>query len=263
MILTRESQYQFEIGVSKVLESHDLIDPYYFEVKRGKLVSTYKDVPIESVVVKDNPLGRAEYEGLLKIQDLTKRNKSGFIIWVSPKHPVYYPDASKIVISEIVHEGKKRLLNRSIKTNWDDLGSILVARELATLSSLDAAVFKTLTDIRMNPIFIDKSKEGELGQMLSQMLDQRYLEMIKNGDDWRIKNRYMQDMSRGEEVSYGEGSYTCPYNMEGLTAFQIFSGEARPQFVKNCPFCKKEYNKILKPGFKCTCGKIFKGLCRR
>jgi len=35
----------------------------------------------------------------------------------------------------------------------------------------------------------------------------------------------------------------------------------KEQYVKKCPYCNKEYNKILKPGFKCDCGQVFLGVC--
>lgn len=222
-----ESLYFAEVHVSEALESHDIPDPYYFEIDElGRLVSPYKNIPIEDVVVKDSPLGKVEYEALVKIQNEVSERNSGFILWISPPYLGFYP-TSKIVISQIVfEEGRKKLLNRAIVTDWDSLGSILVARKIQTLAEDREVAYKSATDVRISPIFINQEKKRELEDVLKDILDRRSLEMIYKGEDFLAKEAFMKVYLAGGRVSLGTSPLSCPKQMGGLTAFQVFSGES-------------------------------------
>lgn len=235
---TKEALHNAEVQVSNILESYGFPDPYPWRFnKRGQVIPQHSDVPIEEIVLKRNLVEIAEYDALLKIQDHAFKINSGFILWISPIHPVYYPDASKIVISK--KEGDL-LLNWSIGTTWDTLGSIIAARELAKLSNLDPYIFKSATDVRANPIFIDKENEHLLSLIFQQILDPRSLQMMKSGEDLIIKEKFMKELLSGKSTPLGSSPRSCPPRQKGLTAFQIFSGkdEYGPlQF--ECPLCHK------------------------
>lgn len=238
---TKEALHHAEVHVSEALESYGIPDPYYFDInKKGKLVSPNNQIPIEDVIVKDNYLGAVEYEAFKKIQDRINLEKSGFFLWISPPYKDFYP-TSKIVISEVVFiENEKRLLNRAIVTNWDNLGSILTARELALLSELDPNSFKTLADVRANPIFIDKENEEKLSLAIKKMLDKNSIEMMTTGTDFRAKEKYMNDLLAGKQISRGQNPLSCPTIMTGSTAFKIFSGEDEYGSLQfECPHCHK------------------------
>ncbi|MEK7497394.1 MAG: hypothetical protein AAB656_00560, partial [Patescibacteria group bacterium] len=147
---TREALHCAEVLVSEVLESRDVPDPYFWRFnQKGQLISENDDTPIEEIVARNNQIGEIEYQALLKIQRIAQSVNSGFIVWGSPIDSIYYPDTSKIVVSEKIGD---RLLNRSIKVSLDVIGMILAARELASLSELEQPMFRTANDVRANPI---------------------------------------------------------------------------------------------------------------
>ncbi len=229
-----------EEHASSYLESNRIPDPYYFEFdKAGKLISPNTKAPIEDVVVKDNPLGRVEYEAFKIIQKEAEKRSNGYILWLSPSYPGFYP-VSKIIISEIVfEEEKKKLLNRAIITDWDSLGSIIAARELSLLSSLNQVIFKTQKDVRANPIFVSKEDEGSLSLALGRILDKNSIEMVAAGTDLVEKKKFMDAYAVGRIMPHGSFPLSCPERMVGQTAFQVFSGEKRI-FCCTCPKCNKQ-----------------------
>lgn len=236
MYASLELRHQKEIEVSDILESYGIPDPYKFPFNsRGQLISQFSNEPIENVIIKDNPLGRVEYEAFKKIQENAFNMNSGYILWISPPLERFYK-VSKIVISEIIfEENVKKLLNRAIRIDWDELGSILVAKELAGLSDLDPGVFRSTTDVRLNPIFIDKDKEEELSFALERILTKKAYHMMNTGDDFRAKDFFMNEIFEGQHVQLGKESLSCPEEMIKKTAFRVFSGE-----TFNCPKCKGE-----------------------
>jgi hypothetical protein len=40
-----------------------------------------------------------------------------------------------------------------------------------------------------------------------------------------------------------------------------FSGEKKSKYVKKCPYCDATIEKIIEPGYKCSCGQVFEGVC--
>lgn len=235
---TKEALHFAEVRVSEALESHGIPDPYIWRFnKLGQLIPEHSDTPIEDVIIKDNYIGKIEYDAFLKIQERALKMNSGFIVWISPVHPVFYPDGSKIVISK---KQGKILLNRAIVTSWDKIGSILAAKELASLSNIDPYIFKSASFVRANPIFIDKTKEVELGLILKKILDQKSIELIASGGDFLAKEKYMEDLLAGKRIPLGQNPLSCPVPMARLTAFRIFSGEDEYGSLQfECPHCRK------------------------
>jgi hypothetical protein len=224
----KEALHKAEVEVSDILESHGIPDPYKWRFNSlGQVIPENSDIPIENIIYQNNPIEKSEYQAFLKIQEHAFKINSGFIFWISPRHPVYYPDTSKIIISK--KEGNL-LLNWSINTDWDILGSILAAQELATLSDLDPNIFKSSLDVRANPIFVKKEKEDFLWIAIEKMLKPESFEMMITGKDAEIKKRFMQELLAGQDISLGSNPRSCP------TLFEIFSGEKKI-LCCTCPFC--------------------------
>lgn len=236
MYASLELHHQKEVEVSDILESYGIPDPYKFPFNnRGQLISQFSNEPIEEVIIKDNPLGRVEYEAFKKIQKNALTRSSGYILWISPPFEGIYP-VSKIVVSEIIFEDNtKKLLNRSIKIGWDRMGSVLTAKELASLSDLDPDIFRSTTDVRLNPIFVDKEKEEDLSIVLKKILTKKAYEMMSTGADFKAKDLFMEAILAGQEVELGSEPLSCPEEMIKKTAFKVFSGE-----TFSCPKCRGE-----------------------
>ncbi len=240
MLYTKESFHQREVLVSEVLESHGIPDPYYWKINRnGKFIpqNDKTETPIENIIIINNAIGKIEYDAFQKIQEKVRFMAEGdYFLWISPTHPIYYPTTSKIIITQKIGD---LFLNRSVNTDWDALGSILAAKELSTLSNLDPNIFKNTNDVRANPIFIDKSKEEYLGLALKKMLDQKSIEMMASGEDFRAKKKYIDDSLEGKEVQMGKKSRSCEVSM-AKSAFQVFAGEDEYGSLQfDCPSCHK------------------------
>ncbi len=41
----------------------------------------------------------------------------------------------------------------------------------------------------------------------------------------------------------------------------ILTKESKGVYVKECPYCHKKINQVIFPGYKCQCGKTFRGVC--
>ncbi len=236
MLYTKEALHRAEVNISNQLESNGIPDSYTWKINRfGKLIPENDETPIENIIVRNNVVGELEYKAFLKIQEKAPDMNSGdYILWISPTHPVYYPDASKIIIT--IFNGKT-FLNKAIVTDWDAIGSILAAREFAGLSDIDPFIFKDTNIVRANPIFINREKEAELGFALKRMLDHKAIEMMENGEDIRVKQKFIQDSLAGKATIYGNKPRSCPNSMEN-SAFNIFSG--RDEFGSlefECPHC--------------------------
>ncbi len=238
--ISAESLHYAEVQVSEILESHGFIDPYFFDIDfSGKLISPGNKRPVEEVIIVANDLGRAEYFGFKKIEEGVNKRNLGYVVWISPPYEGFYK-VSKIIISKIVYEeGKKKLLNRSIITNWDRVDSILVAQELTQLSEDQDQVFRNTKDVRTNPIFIGPEKEEQLAQIFEQILDRSKLEMIRTGADFTIKEKYMKTLLGGGLVPLGDKPLGCDPDPWRATPFQVFSGEKKI-LCCTCPECGKE-----------------------
>ena len=248
MLYTKEALHQAEVKVSDILESHGIPDSYVWKINRyRKLIPENDETPIEKIIVVNNPVGKIEYDAFLKIQERASYMKTGdYILWISPTHPVYYPDASKIIIT--IKEGET-FLNKAIVTDWDVVGSIIAAKVFAGLSDLDPATFKSANSVRANPIFIEKDKEEILGLALKRMLDPRAIEMMKNGEDIKVKERFMGSLLSNEEVSLGQKPRTCKESMIN-SAFNVFAGKDKYGNLQfECPHChqtnRREHGTLL------------------
>lgn len=126
----------------------------------------------------------------------------------------------------------------------------------------------------MSEIFA-KIKDGEVHHLKMKAIKDAKEEIKKEFEDVEISKKNL--ISTGARIEWGMQSRGwdlsgggCGYLNSDLIGMQnvgffgttlFFGSEARPMFVKKCPYCDKEYNKILLPGFKCNCGQIFKGIC--
>lgn len=83
--------------------------------------------------------------------------------------------------------------------------------------------------------------------------------MIKRG--WSLEGRICGFLNMDFEI-LNSGFF-------GMAKIKNERNERKAKFVKNCPFCGKEYNCVLKPGFVCKgktsegedCKKVFEGAC--
>jgi hypothetical protein len=49
--------------------------------------------------------------------------------------------------------------------------------------------------------------------------------------------------------------------MFGMVEIKNTFGEKKSKYVKKCPYCDATIEKVIEPGYKCSCGQVFEGVC--
>ncbi|QQG47648.1 MAG: hypothetical protein HY044_01000 [Candidatus Woesebacteria bacterium] len=220
---------------SCVLETEQIPDPYYYPLIDGKLRDSITNRPVEDFCETETYLGKVEMDALLDIQDWANRESEGLSVWVSPPYKGVY-SVSKIILSEILEkDGYKMLLNRAIKTNWDE--------------SEVLRIFKTqsIENLRRYPIFIKPSDYQNLMLFLSENIGAQVVDQIASGYDFEKRDEILKKMEPlARELSRGSRGSNFSNYVEKLdiscptrSAFKVFSGEVRILCCV-CPFCGNE-----------------------
>jgi len=123
---------------------------------------------------------------LEKIECWAAANEEGVIAWVSPPDPVYYPNDSKIIVSEIEQQnGKKVLFNRAIILDIDQSKCFKFARDLANYST-NRPLLSSTDQIRSNPIILN-TQGIHWSYILEELIPDLSLESVRVGRDRQIK----------------------------------------------------------------------------
>ncbi len=261
------------------LETKRIPDPYYFIIgKDKKLISPQTGVFIEDSVEKDSVIGKEEFEAFEKIQRWATENESGMVFWISPPHPERSSD-TKIIISEIAVEDKTKLpFNRAVLLDIDTTDCLKIVN---TILDGDTGDVFSEEDLRRQPLFLSADQEVEWTSLIGLHPDAtRAFYMIQKGDDLREKEKALKaavpiyesfltrevgydDHLVREEVEkaigsgvFGTSSASCPPPIG--TSFEVFYSHSL-KFVKNCGNCGKGINKLIKKGYQCKCGGVYKG----
>lgn len=177
-----------EEAASFSLETHRIPDPYQYILDQdGDLFSLAAKRKIRDVVRVGSYIGQVELNALDRISQLTRQNKSGVIVWISPPHPEAYPDL-KIVVSEIQERGSQRLiLNRAIIFDFDSETALKFAKALSG-RSIEKPSFENNEQVRARPFMLDIS-DAHWTDILQDLVGQSEIwEMIRSGEDVKAKN---------------------------------------------------------------------------
>lgn len=227
------------------LETKGIPDPYYFTVTAtGELFSPTAHCRIKDAVEdKTGPLGRLEYQAVLAIERWVAQSNDGAVVWVSPPYPGIYP-TSKVIISEIGYgDGVKKLFNRAIVLDLNEIECIKFAWNLTSFSR-NMPVFTHLDQIRATPIILN-TQDSPWIDILEGLIDDPALwESIRNGEDQRAKKEAVEraGMVQKEFFSSLEHQYpheaevevlqmlgprsgSCPVVLKS-TGFQVFAGSS-------------------------------------
>lgn len=183
---TRLPQFREE-AASFSLETKHIPDPFYYTLDQdGDLFSPSANCKVRNAVRVDNHIGQLELQALDRMSLLTRQNKSGVIVWVSPPHPDAYPDL-KIVVSEIQERGSQRLIfNRAIIFDFDNETALKFAKAL-NARSLEQFNFENNEQVRATPFMLDTS-DAHWTNIMQDLVGQNEIwEMIRSGEDMKAK----------------------------------------------------------------------------
>ena len=241
IVLERE----VEERASYCQETNRIPDPYYFLFDaEGDLFSPSHNCKVTSIIKTDHLVGNLEKKACEIISSWARQEHGGAIAWVSPPYPGLYP-VSKVIISEIEYvNGAKRLFNRAIVLDIDQVQCLKLGQALVRFSP-NQPFLVSAEDLRATPIVLDTNRYSWLDILERVMVDARQVEAIKTGTDIIAKETAL--LTGGVA---GDKPASCPPFVSGNvvfgTAFQIFSQSSL--IVENdkygplkfeCPKCKK------------------------
>jgi len=196
----KETYYSkaIEFEASKSLETNRIPDFYhYYFSSHGKLYSPVTHAPVENEILRRDSVEEAELQAFRKIQTWVDGRDEGMVVWISPQNPGRDSD-SKIIFSEIVYDAdfKKLLQNRGVCLGWDNSECFAFARTLGFSEG----------ELRSNPIFLERSVS--VADML-EPYDPRQAKLIRENEDFLIKERLKAQMARGFPAPIGPYSDSC------------------------------------------------------
>ncbi len=225
------------------LETRRIPDPYYFLVtENGELLSPTAHCKVRDVVLRTHQVGELEFQALSVIEQWAKNNNEGAIAWVSPPYPGIYP-TSKIIISEIQHEGEtKKLFNRALILDFDEQECLKFAQDLSNFSQ-DRPLLSHLDQVRSTPLILNTHGKSWMYILQELIVDPDLWQMVRAGEDIKAKeealvqarvihhsifNKSMpsEDARRAVIGMLGDKSSSCPWLAKAGTAFQVFAGSS-------------------------------------
>lgn len=273
---------------SELQEYQKIPDPYYFSIgSSGKLLDPRTKIPIQKFIAARNLIEEREYQAFLKIQEWARDNGSGAILWISPPNHKSGYFCSKFTISELRKKNGEKQLHNTAILNFEDAQNCLeIARKiLPSLVVTDPEVLRA-TPIPITPpdgviwtSFLEKhipprnawiqikNLEHETKKQKAREIAEKASRMVKeNNKEKEIKIKVVLDSGEErDESSYSFSNfYSCPPGNSIFTPGSVFLEYSRVfrdigKFVKKCGACGKEINKIIKLGYKCSCGGMYKG----
>lgn len=222
-------------------ESHRETDYYHFiEDQDGDLFSPTATRKIKNVIYRNNYIGELEGRVFDQIDNWFKASQKGVAVWISPQDSIFYPDAPKIIVSEIgFYQGRKTLINRAIILDMDSTKCLEMAQALAE-RSMNRPYLESVQAVRSTPLFLNPDNWVEI---MSEVIDQPVLwDKVRSGQDIRIQTEALQQAQKvyKGEVIMDIGSLSCPVNFGLSTGFRTFFNNAL--ILENtfpCPKCER------------------------
>lgn len=225
------------------------------------------------------------------------KNSNGFSVWLSPLGSGY--TESRIIISQIKQEGgKKKVVNYNVCGNLAFNDCALIWKKLASLFAADSTPPKGDDALRKTPFFASQIPEGvgtleilevvraprevwiniENGEVMekieqakkdaSEVVQMALPQIIRaTGSLDYVRNGALLETLMSKRGWHLQANGPC-----GLTNLYLVEKQARApgnileiflrgKFVQKCPFCHTEIQKIIEPGYRCSCGRAYLGLC--
>lgn len=222
------------------LETKRIPDPYHFLVSEsGELWSPTAQCRVRDAVLRIPPVGELEYQALTAIEQWVRVNNKGAIVWVSPPYPGIYP-TSKVIISEIELEGGiKKLFNRALILDFDEVECLKFAQDLSNFSQ-NRPLLSSIHEVRATPLILNTKGRSWIYILQELIVDPVLWQMVRLDEDKKAKeealiqarvvyqtladkNMPMEDAGREILGMLGDKSVSCPLLAKAGTAFQVFS----------------------------------------
>jgi hypothetical protein len=198
--MSQETYYpqEVEFAASLSLESNRIPDPYHYYFSSGKLYSPITNQPVENEITIRDTVEEAEYQAFRKIQAWFGEREEGMAVWISPRAPDKGYAASKIIFSDIVYGPafRKLLRNRAVCFDWDTQKCVLFAKKLGFSEG----------ELRNRPIFL--GGESLAAEILYPFAPGQ-AKLIKEDEDFKIKERLKARIARGYRAPIGPFSLSC------------------------------------------------------
>lgn len=222
------------------IETRGIPDVYFWYLDENGKLRTEDGRVIEEEILSSGYPYSLEYQGLSKIRDWAATNSEGFAAWISPRHPVFYPNDSKIIVSEILSEERKIIFNRSMRFPISPEDCVRLAKSLGENPA-------SPDDLRKNPIFLGSSWTDLLLALREITDTSKVEEDIREGKDLEAKIKAVADSRKivGEDPYLRNIANIAPQGFFGpvpvgchpRSAFSMFSERAFALGHFDCPHC--------------------------
>lgn len=165
-------------------ETNRLPDCYCFKIENNQLISPETGHPVKDSVRPYTTIEKLESQAWDYIEEWAITNNQGISIWVSPPTDIY--TTSKIIIHEIEElNGKKRLLNRAILLDLDEVTCLKFARSLVQYCS-NKPLLASADEVRKNPLILNNFSI-HWTYILEELIPDLSLKGVRLGEDKNIK----------------------------------------------------------------------------
>ncbi|HWA52301.1 MAG TPA: hypothetical protein VG895_04560 [Patescibacteria group bacterium] len=273
------------------------INPWYIAItQEGKIINLTSREEVAVNFGNNNELSSAETAGAIDFyyQKAKQAKENEFIISFSPSGGNSPYKESRINIAKVRHLlGMKVLECYGIPSKLSPQDLLLLADKLLIKEGKDLifnpddlrqAAFLTsnLDFLDLDSKALEEIKKGAPRKIKSRAVwdalpiakqmsielefavhERDYIrsgaaaERLMQEKGWKI-NTYACPGSLNQELEFRFGNYV----MDGMGNFrQANLGEKKAKYVKECPYCHKVIEKKIEPGYQCSCGQVFEGVC--
>ena len=224
--MPRETYYseeiEFEASVS--LETNRIPDFYHYYFSNGKLYSPITNEPVENEISRRDTVEEGEFQAFKKIQEGFVQSRAVKVAWISLREPDKGYKASKIIFSDIVYDisFRKLLRNRAVCFDWDGNDCLSFARNIGFSEG----------SLRESPIFLRPN--ASIADIL-EPYDPRQAKLIRENEDFEIKERLKAQIARGYRAPIGPYSDSCGR----MSAFNLMYADSLnlSEGYFDCPRC--------------------------
>ncbi len=231
-------------------ESRRVSDPFVLILTENGLYSPALKQFVKDAVDKSTPIGKIDDDARIVIEEITKREKSGTIVWAS--NALQAGEIPKVTGYEIYSrevnskEGKKTvkiLFAHSIVLDLENEYFFEMGNYIAEKAGEGER--SSYIELRAKPVFL-KGRSPHWTRLVEEWAEDENLEKVRNKADWKIKQHTLREIDKNYENIMADADLNNP-NQTPPELFGPYSLSCPPsneQTVNladkvNCPNCKK------------------------
>ncbi|MFC1790789.1 hypothetical protein ACFLZP_04905 [Patescibacteria group bacterium] len=269
----------------------DRITPYTLQATgSGQVISPeFGDDDLITMLTWETPAEKLESKATLRIRDylLARGEKPALIIWVSPAdESLGYSEGRVMVGFSRVIDGLKIAqcygICADIQTDQFGMSTNKLRETPFIFENADMGYLQKMAEQLIPlPDIWARIKSSEARVLHEQALEHARQALLKVQADIVSNGRSLSPIEFGAHLElemrsrgWGmENASSCgatntdllqssfsSFNVDGAGR-QMLTGSEKGTFVRKCPYCGATINRVISPGFTCSCGQTYHGTC--